>query len=355
MDDYLNMLPIARYRYRFVARTPVQFPDWSGSALRGAFGHALRRLACMTRAKQCTGCPLLETCPYPAVFAPPPTGDTLHRLTQAPAPYVIEPESWGARRIEPGEFWYFDLVLLGRALRELPLVTYAWRQAARYGLGPGDGQSDLECVELLLPDGSSQPVLTAAEGRILEHQPPIPDHSPTECRRLTVRLTSPLRLQDNGRAVPPDRLTPDRLLMAAVRRASLNRRCHGDGAPDWDFAELAHLARNVKGTKALTWRDWTRRSARQQQVMTLGGVIGLWQIEGELTPFTPALKIGQWLHIGKETVFGLGRYHLTDICADSAGGRDYSRQGTDLEPKTHVPQCSNPALISTGLRTVFGG
>lgn len=332
------MLPIARYRYRFVALTPVQFPDWSGSALRGAFGHSLRRLACMTRAKECSGCPLLETCPYPAVFAPPPTADTLHRLTQAPAPYVIEPECWGARRIEPGEGWHFDLVLFGRALRELPIITYAWRQAARRGLGAGDGQSDLESVEHLLPDGSSEPVLTAPEGRILEHQPTIPDHLPTECRRLSIRLTTPLRLQDNGRAVPPDRLTPDRLLIAAVRRVSLMGRCHGAGAPDWDFAELARLAKDVTGTKALTWRDWTRRSARQQQTMTLGGVVGVWRLEGNLTPFIPALKIGQWLHIGKETVFGLGRYQLDDIFSGPPEQREPVPEGADLPEELDAPQ-----------------
>jgi hypothetical protein len=332
------MLPIARYRYRFVALTPVQFPDWSGSALRGAFGHALRRLGCMTRAKECTGCPLLRTCPYPALFAPPPVDNSLHELTQAPAPYVIEPESWGERRVEPGESWHFDLVLFGRALRELPMITFAWQHAARFGIGPGGGTSDLAGVERLLPDGSPEPILLRGEGTIREHCATVPEHSAEACRRLAIRLTTPLRLQQNGRAVPPDRLTPDRLLMAAVRRASLACLCHGNGAPGWDFTGLARLAKTVTGRKTLTWRDWTRRSARQQQTMQLGGVVGTWELDGELTAFMPVLKLGQWLHIGKETVFGLGRYHLTDISADSGGDRDQPRQAVDFSPENRVAQ-----------------
>ena len=33
-------------------------------------------------------------------------------------------------------------------------------------------------------------------------------------------------------------------------------------------------------------------------------------LEGEVGPFLPALHLGQWLHVGKETVFGMGQYRL---------------------------------------------
>ncbi|MEF8709297.1 MAG: hypothetical protein V5B38_10650 [Candidatus Accumulibacter propinquus] len=63
--------PVARYRFEFQVRQPIRLPDYAGSMLRGAFGHALRQLACMTRQKECAGCPLIASCPYPAIFAPP--------------------------------------------------------------------------------------------------------------------------------------------------------------------------------------------------------------------------------------------------------------------------------------------
>jgi CRISPR/Cas system endoribonuclease Cas6 (RAMP superfamily) len=44
--------------------------------------------------------------------------------------------------------------------------------------------------------------------------------------------------------------------------------------------------------------------------MALGGAVGDWRLSGELAPFHPALFMGQWLGVGKETVFGLGRYRL---------------------------------------------
>ena len=46
--------------------------------------------------------------------------------------------------------------------------------------------------------------------------------------------------------------------------------------------------------------------------MHLGGAIGDWHL-GDLAPEQArALHIGQWLHLGKNTTFGLGRYTLTE-------------------------------------------
>ncbi len=113
-----HSFPLARYRLEWQASTPIHLPDFAGSMLRGAFGHALRQLACMTRQKDCAGCPLLTSCPYPAIFAPPPpSSHALQKFSQIPVPYIIEPPDWGARRIAAGETLAFHLVLIGRALR----------------------------------------------------------------------------------------------------------------------------------------------------------------------------------------------------------------------------------------------
>ena len=54
------MLPLARYRFHWRVSAPIHLPAYAGSMLRGAFGHALRRLACMTRQADCAACPLLH-------------------------------------------------------------------------------------------------------------------------------------------------------------------------------------------------------------------------------------------------------------------------------------------------------
>lgn len=64
-------LPIARYRFSFLLNENLCLPPYAGSTLRGVFGHALRKAACMTRQKECGGCSLLQTCPYSRIFATP--------------------------------------------------------------------------------------------------------------------------------------------------------------------------------------------------------------------------------------------------------------------------------------------
>ena len=331
------MLPLARYRFHLLATTPLNLPEWPGSALRGAFGHALRKLACMTRQKECAGCPLHRTCPYPAIFAPPPVAHPLQNFSQPPAPYVIEPAGWGARRLTAGERHHFDMVLVGRALRELPLVALAWRHALRNGIGPGDGRAEISAIGWLAPGGAEQVVHTPESGSFREHEALAPQ-PPAATGPMTLDLLSPLRLQENGRALPPNRLSAEALLMASVRRASLMAEFHGPGAPGWDFSALKTAAAAVDSEKHLEWQDWTRRSSRQQKTMQLGGVVGCWTLRGDLAPFLPALHLGQWLHVGKETAFGLGRYTLRHNPAHSPENPERALQAIDLQDEVDVPQ-----------------
>ncbi len=44
--------------------------------------------------------------------------------------------------------------------------------------------------------------------------------------------------------------------------------------------------------------------------MSLGGVLGTVTYEGNNSEFIPFLKLGEFIHIGKGTSFGLGRYEI---------------------------------------------
>ncbi len=51
-------------------------------------------------------------------------------------------------------------------------------------------------------------------------------------------------------------------------------------------------------------------ATRQQQEMTLGGVIGDWKLRGDLNELLPWFWLGQWLHVGKNATMGMGWYSL---------------------------------------------
>jgi hypothetical protein len=66
----LAMLPTLSLDLVFEAIDPVEIPPSSGSIWRGAFGYALKRVACVTRLRPCEGCPLEYSCVIPSCLTP---------------------------------------------------------------------------------------------------------------------------------------------------------------------------------------------------------------------------------------------------------------------------------------------
>ncbi|GAB4484050.1 MAG: CRISPR system precrRNA processing endoribonuclease RAMP protein Cas6 [Burkholderiaceae bacterium] len=306
-----TQLPIARYRFHFRMRAPLRLPEYAGSLLRGQFGSALRRTACITRARTCAGCPLLATCPYPAIFeTPAPPEHRLQKFSAVPNPYVIEPPPLDTREVAAGETLTFGMVLIGQALQRLPLVVYALQRALREGLGKERAPGDLVDIEWEGADGVES-VWDVAAGRVHAHEAALPVPAFDGAAHATLTIATPLRLQDNGRPLRPQELSPRKLIMALVRRAELVLEFHADrpglGA---QAPALARHAESLQDERDLRWHDWSRYSSRQRQSMTLGGVLGTWTLRGELGPVLPWLWLGQWLHVGKNATMGLGGYTL---------------------------------------------
>ena len=303
----LTTFPASRLRLTARALDSIRLADYAGSQLRGAFGAAYRQLACLTRQKTCSDCPISITCPYHRVFesTPPPVGHALQRFSQVPHPYIIEPPPWGGRTVHAGDTFDFNLVLVGQARHLLPLILAAWQRALAHGLGKSAGTAELIAVH----DESNEQCVYAGQGsrtQALVDDVPIPPAQSSVC----LEILTPLRLQNNRRPLGPETLTPRPLLTALVRRLALLAEFHTERHWVPDFVALAQAAGAVTGKAQLNWRDWTRYSSRQQQKMSLGGVVGTWHLYNLTPALWSALWLGQWLHAGKNTTFGLGRYRL---------------------------------------------
>ncbi|MDR2503672.1 MAG: CRISPR system precrRNA processing endoribonuclease RAMP protein Cas6 [Deltaproteobacteria bacterium] len=302
--------PIARYRFIFEAQSAIHLPEYAGSMLRGAFGHALRRIACMTRELRCPGCPLYASCPYSLIFEPPPPlAHALQRFSAVPAPYVVEPPVWGEYAYPPGTNLIFSVTLFGQALEKLALIVFAWQRAFEHGIG--GGAAKLKDVRFIAPQGEMS-VFDAKANRISAHEQLL-KLPPLAGENFCLTFTSPLRLQENGRALPPEGITARALLLALARRVSLLAEFHAGFTPGYDFREMNKLAAAIALSCDLRWRHWERWSNRQKQKMTLNGLTGVVRLYDVPTLFHETLQVGQWTHVGKNAAFGLGRYILEPI------------------------------------------
>jgi hypothetical protein len=371
---FTHPLPIARYRFTARVQQPLSLPDYAGSLLRGQFGAALRGVACMTRQPICPGCPLVQTCPYTRIFEapPPPKGShALQDFSQIPNPYLIEPPTPGARVLDADDNLVFHLVLVGHAIEQLALIVFALQRALLHGLTKARVPADLMQVDWVDAADMAHlvwhidrqvlqahlaeiqaPISTSAQRRegvtptpnILRCEGAAPTGiapalqsttvsesasaypisatglDPGFCQndaQLTLLFQTPLRLQSQGKPLGVGQLTPRALIAAIARRTALLLEFHA-GQADWGDAakHITHVSQSLADTQNLHWFDWTRFSSRQQQEMTLGGVLGTWTLHGDSTAIAeiyPWLWLGQWLHVGKNASMGLGGYQLAQV------------------------------------------
>lgn len=287
--------PVHRIRIDCVATQRIDWPHFAGSMLRGAFGHALRRTSCVTGASSCNSCPVRVNCPYSIVFEPLPpalsSAITHAANTAAPPAYVIEPPPLGARAMTSGETLSFHIVLIGPALKHQVIVLHAL-SAALGTLTDMPGALQMKTHNVIdAPTGNASNIGDEA----------------------TLSFSTPLRIQRDGNPIRSgDQLTARDVLMSAVKRvATICETQLGESTTHIPFRALTDAAAMVEMTHTLVWHELARHSSRQQQRIPLGGLIGSVQLRGELAPFAPYLHLGQWLHIGKETAFGLGQYRVS--------------------------------------------
>ena len=321
---FTHPLPITRYRFTARVQQPLALPDYAGSLLRGQFGAALRQVACMTRAPACPGCPLIQTCPYTRIFEapPPPKGQhALQDFSQIPNPFVMEPPTPGARVLDADDDFAFNIVLIGHATEQLALVIYALQRALGRGLTRARVPVDLLQVDWVDAQGQSHPIWWMEQPTLQEHPTTIlmPEFAHdaavnTPDAPITLHIDTPLRLQHQGQPLGIGQLGPHALIAAIARRTTLLMEFHA-GQTGWGDAakHIVQLSSTLTDTQDLHWFDWTRYSSRQQQKMTLGGVLGRWTLHGSqatMAEIWPWLWLGQWLHVGKNATMGMGGYRL---------------------------------------------
>jgi hypothetical protein len=305
----MNRLPAHRYQFNCRVLQSLSLNRYSGSMLRGAFGHALRKSVCVTGMNDCKTCLLYRQCTYPKIFETPPLHSEFQQFSQIPNAFVIEPPPMGCRQLQSGENFSFNLVLIGRVLDDLPIAIHAWQMALKTGLGSGHTQAELINVVFEPGQPVEQTIYTADnENRLLPIQPFAPEPL-AATNNISLQLQTPLRIKNQGKVLSGAMCGKD-FLTALVRRYYLLREFHTPNYQAPNFKELADQAKQIQASHQLSWCQWDRYSHRQQQKMTFGGVIGTLQLSGDLAPFLPLLQQGQWLHVGNKTTFGMGRYTI---------------------------------------------
>ncbi|MFH1288167.1 MAG: CRISPR system precrRNA processing endoribonuclease RAMP protein Cas6 [bacterium] len=252
---------------------------------------------------------LKKKCVYAYIFETPVPEDSniMRKYRYCPHPFIIEPPENTKTVFKSEEELAFGLVLIGKAIDYLPYFIYTFEELGEIGIGKGRGKFELVEVK------NGEKVIYSSDTKALK---PFVSSAlnfesiSADSGLLTVDFKTPTRI------VYDTQLTLDLefhiLMRALLRRISLLSYFHcNKDMPDIDFKGIIEKAGKVKTSqRSLEWHDWERYSARQDTRMKLGGFKGEIKFEGDISDFMPLIMLGEHVHVGKGTSFGLGKYEI---------------------------------------------
>ena len=315
----LEKFSFSQFNFEMSAVDKLQLPAYKGSTLRGAFGHVFKKVVCTLRREGCHDCILKERCVYSYIFETPPPGNTsiMKKYPAAPHPFVILPPAGEKRHYVKDENLAFTLTLIGKATEYLPYFIYTFDELGRVGIGKGRGKYQLKKVSAVSNNGKcKQEEIYGGEGKILKSgyettkwKDLINNESLSNKNELTLKFHTPTRIKYREDLVLD--LEFHILIRNLLRRISTLSYFHCANEINIDFKGLIRDAEKIETAKnTLSWKDWERYSNRQETRMKMGGFVGEITFKGNLGKFLPFIMLGEYIHVGKGTSFGLGKYEI---------------------------------------------
>jgi hypothetical protein len=234
----------------------------------------------------------------------------MRKYTQAPHPFVFEPNENGPHRVQEGDTITHSLVIVGEAVRYLPYFFLAIERLGQNGLGGDMVPFRVDHVAsedgLTLFEHPRKGSFDAARLRDLPIEP-----GPSRSAVFRVALRTPARITIDGQITNAPTLAD--LVKTLSRRVFLLRHFHCGGGdtplPD-DFVEAAKAGRCLNSR--FQWQDADRYSTRQKRRVPIGGIVGQMTCEGDFGLLAPLLRAGEYVHAGKNATFGLGKLVVTE-------------------------------------------
>lgn len=312
----LENLPFsfARFIFHLRAGERLELPEYKGSTFRGGFGHALKQVWCLRpRGRVCDKCRGETQCPYSYIFETPRSFGLESEMHAAnlPHPFVLLPPLQEEAIIEPGEMFSFELTLCGSAIYLVESFVLAFERLGDIGIGKGQGKFRLAGVTnagngSTVYDPERQPGLPG-EVEVHNYEHLVEAARDWQGDRLTLRFLTPTHLLHHGRVSEPEFEIFLRRLLA---RTSELAKIHGGRKWELDYRSLIDNAvEKVRLVgRQLKWQDWERFSNRRQQRMKFRGFVGTVTYQGDIKPLLPLILLGQFVHVGNKTSFGMGKY-----------------------------------------------
>jgi hypothetical protein len=311
MRDAIEKLNFAIFEFVLVPEKTIVFPAFKVNVFRGALGKTLRHLTCAFKDKECNDCLIRDKCIYSRIFESIHSEDEsiLKKIEKAPHPFVIYvPEKYQLEypsEDSKNSKIHFFLVLVGEAIEYISYFILAFEEIGKNGIGLERSPFKIETVLC-----SEKSIYNPGEKKINRDFPLMSGSDFMEenvsVQAVTIEMETPLRIKFGKKF--QKYFTFEMLVRNLLRRIQLLSALYCGGPLRVDFKDLIEKSKEVKvSDSSIHWEQQTRFSFRQERILSMGGVSGCIEFTGDINPFMPFLRIGEYLHIGKGTAFGLGK------------------------------------------------
>lgn len=261
------------------------------SALRGVWGRVLRSNYCYQKNLNCFECPF-ENCTYYVLF------EKKYSSSEQYHPYIIQ-----ARFREPGiieaRFKFFGWVC---EHYEKLLYSIIKMDSRRLMLQGKDYIMELQSIE----DREGRILFTHYSDKIKRPKLINLEFEPEECSALEIEFKTPLRQKEGGSLMPNFQWDPfAKSLINRVR--FINKHFNQE---ELNIPEHIDISLSKAPESEVYWSEKPRHSLRQDSKMSIGGLLGKVKVEGITPEMMAILKLGSYLHCGKQCTFGNGEIEL---------------------------------------------
>lgn len=286
--------------------TSEQVSRFLESTIRGGFGCTMRKIVCATQKKECADCLLRNNCAYSYLFetAPSPDAARMKKYKSVPRPFTIN-------STQNGTEIQLNLTLIGNALSYLPYFIYTLNMLGRKGLGK---KRNNYIVEKVITDGDKI-VYTSKENSI--ETPLTPDTVvvyPGKQKTGTVEIHfyTPLVIRKNGAILKE--FDTKSFFTTLLRRVTNLNAFHGKTKDiNINPEKILTAVDSLETESYMKPERKSRYSTRQNARLDYSGITGNVRLKGDTGTLEPLLKAGEILGVGKNTVFGYGKYVLNNI------------------------------------------
>ncbi len=296
---------IAKFELVLETLNSFALPPFKGSTFRGKFGHTLKHTICIMSHRDCERCEIRQKCAYTFIFKA-----RNERGEEIAPPFIIEPPLTGKQFFLKGEPLHLGLTLIGKAIEYLPYFVYTFIRMGQEGIGRDRGRYELKAVRSVSLSGQKVDIYDPRNQSLSNNIEIIDlDQLKTQLMpQITLHFLTPTQIKKDGRMA--QEIDMEILLSAILRRYHRLKHYYTDEKKekfeiDWELAKQIKIVH-----QELKPMRFKRFSNRQKRPVPIEGVTGKVTFAGNLTPFYPWLKIGEYLHVGKGAVFGLGWYKV---------------------------------------------